>query len=139
MHHSRQFIPAEVLFFGAAHLEGSRDDLGRIQRQILTSYVREKHNCRDQAFTLTMLSWSLALRLKLALSYKRRCALRLHPWLQLPSILGSVEVALRGGNQAVVVHAPNFETADPHLVTSSSRPRIRAGESPVVLEHIRPY
>src|SRR6266567_2698638 len=53
--------------------------------------------------------------------------------IQLPPILGSVEMALGGSNQAVASDAPSLKAADADPVPRPSRPGIGAGKSPVIL------
>src|ERR1019366_2409555 len=71
-------------------------------------------------------------------SCSSRPVLRRAPLFQLPAILGGVEMALRGCNQAVALHSPFLKTAYTDPAARASRPGVRAGESPAVLDLIAP-
>lgn len=67
----------------------------------------------------------------------RLCARRVPAQLtQLPEILGTVEVTLRGGDESVQSELPAFEATDANPVSSASRPSVRAGQRPVVLSAV---
>ena len=52
---------------------------------------------------------------------------------QLASILGRIEVALGGSNQAVASDTPSFKAANADPVPRPPWPGVRAGKSPVIL------
>jgi len=56
----------------------------------------------------------------------------LHSVLQLPLVFGSIEVALRGGDEPVRSNLPTLKATDANPMTTASWPIVSADQRPVV-------